>query len=153
MYLPFIHLVTSQLWAHLLACLLTGIPHSFSTSQSAYPFSTKQPKGAFAKIPSQITHYFNHFIGSHSIWIKSKCYIVEWEFLQDLALASVSYSSYTTIPVVLSILSITKQIGFHTCPVTAKLISANGLCTCCSLFLHVLSLALAMTGLFSSLSV
>lgn len=106
----------------LLDCLLVLYSHS-SPPHPIYPFSPQQTNRSFENTFDHITPYFNHSGAFHSTQIPSECHIMEYKFLHELALASVSYlflyNGYTTPQAPAHHI----LIVFHTFPETVQFIS------------------------------
>lgn len=88
-----------------------------------YPFSIQQTNESFENIFDHITPYFNHSGAFHSTLIPSDCHIMEYKFLHELALASVSYVFLYNVCTTLQAPAHYNLIGFHTLPETVKIIS------------------------------
>lgn len=114
---------------------LTGVVLSLFSSHPTYPFSTQQTKGSLENIVDHIPPYLNHSSAFHSTQIISKCHIMEYKFLHELTLLSVSYivlyDVYTTPqpPVHHNL------IGFHPSPKQSHSFLLRVLCICRSFFL------------------
>lgn len=114
--------------------LLTGVVLSLFSPHPTYPFSTQQTKRSLENIFDHIPRYLNHSSAFHSTQI-SKCHIMEYKFLHELTLLSVSYiflyNVYTTPQPSVHY----NLIGFHPSPKQSHSFLLKVLCICRSFFL------------------